>query len=98
MPLFDFSKIKRSQPKQASIPKLVIGINQVDNLADANHPWVDEINQPSVELEEVIQQRAEDIIKNANHDPGVYRSDVEMLKFCSEKVSEMQSKIESTWE
>ena len=41
---------------------------------------------------------AEDIIKNANSDPGVYNSDVEMLKFCSEKVSEMQSKIESTWE
>lgn len=41
---------------------------------------------------------AEDIIKNANHDPGIYDSDVEMLQFCSEKVTEMINKMNSTWE
>lgn len=81
MPLFDFSKIKRSQPKQASIPKLVIGINQVDNLADAEHPWVDEINQPSVELEEVIQQRAEDIIKKLSQ--GAHSASRDQIEYFS---------------
>ena len=41
---------------------------------------------------------AEDIIKNATSDPGVYNADVEMCKFCAEKAQEMINKMDSTWE
>lgn len=41
---------------------------------------------------------AEGIIKNANHDPGVYKSDLELLKFSSEKVQELIDKWNSAWE
>ena len=41
---------------------------------------------------------AENIIKNAYHDPGIYNSDLEMLKFCSQKVDEMLDKMQKTWE
>lgn len=44
---------------QTMIPKLVIGINQVDNLG----PWDDAINQPTDETEKIIKIRAKDIIQ-----------------------------------
>ena len=40
---------------------------------------------------------AEGIIKNANHDPGVYDSDLELLKFSCEKVQELIDKWDSAW-
>ncbi len=48
-------------PKKASIPKLVIGINQVDNLATKEAPWLTSVNLPSKELERIIEARIEDI-------------------------------------
>lgn len=48
-------------PKKAAIPKLVIGINQVDNLATKDAPWLTEINLPSPELEKIIKARIKDI-------------------------------------
>jgi predicted GTPase len=56
--------------KKPSIPKLVIGINQVDNLADKDAPWISEINLPSPELEKKIKARVEDIknkLSSGNH-------------------------------
>ena len=47
--------------RKSSIPKLVIGINQVDNLATKDAPWIPEINLPSPELEKIIEARIEDI-------------------------------------
>ena len=41
---------------------------------------------------------AEEIIRNATHDPGISDKDVEMLKFCSEKTQEMINKIDSVYE
>ena len=48
-------------PKKAAIPKLVIGINQVDNLATKEAPWLTEVNLPSPELEKIIKARIKDI-------------------------------------
>lgn len=48
-------------PKKTAIPKLVIGINQVDNLATPEAPWNSQINLPSPELEAKIKERIEDI-------------------------------------
>ena len=47
--------------RKSSIPKLVIGINQVDNLATKDAPWMPEVNLPSPELEKIIEARIEDI-------------------------------------
>lgn len=44
------------------------------------------------------EKDAKEIIANATHDPGVYESDIEMCKFCAEKVQEMIDKMNSTWE
>lgn len=44
---------------QTMIPKLVIGINQVDNLGE----WDDAINQPTDKTEKIIKLRAKDIIR-----------------------------------
>ena len=71
-----FEKILK--PKAATrnlgIPKLVIGINQVDNLGE----WDNAINQPTRETEEKIKARAEDIIEkltSGNH--GASRDQIE---------------------
>ena len=50
-------------PKKMSIPKLVIGINQVDNLATNDAPWLSSVNLPSPELEEIIKERIQDIVE-----------------------------------
>lgn len=52
---------QNAAPKKAAIPKLVIGINQVDNLATKDAPWLTEINLPSPELEKTIKARIKDI-------------------------------------
>lgn len=52
---------QHAAPKKAAIPKLVIGINQVDNLATKDAPWLTEINLPSPELEKIIKARIKDI-------------------------------------
>lgn len=52
---------QNAAPKNAAIPKLVIGINQVDNLATKDAPWLTEINLPSPELEKIIKARIKDI-------------------------------------
>ena len=40
---------------------MVIGINQVDNLATKEAPWLTSVNLPSKELERIIEARIEDI-------------------------------------
>lgn len=60
-----FDKL-RSKTKQKGIPKLVIGINQVDNLGE----WDNDINQPTPETEKKIEERVNDIIEkltSGNH-------------------------------
>ena len=57
-----FGKAK-TVPQKASIPKLVIGINQVDNLATKDAPWLSTVNLPSPELEKIIDNRIKDIIE-----------------------------------
>lgn len=52
---------QNAAPKKAAIPKLVIGINQVDNLATKDAPWITEVNLPSPELEKIIKARIKDI-------------------------------------
>ncbi len=47
--------------KKIGIPKLVIAINQVDNLATPEAPWLSEINLPSKALEKIIKERIADI-------------------------------------
>lgn len=57
-----FKNLKKSEKrvsKSKGIPKLVIGINQVDNLGD----WDNDINQPTPETETKIIARANDIIE-----------------------------------
>ena len=44
------------------------------------------------------EKDAEEIIANATNDPGVYESDIEMCKFCAEKVQEMIDKMNKAWE
>ena len=61
-----FDTIKKKGAKKNGIPKLVIGINQVDNLGD----WDNDINQPTPETETKIKERANDIIEkltSGNH-------------------------------
>ena len=78
-----FGGLQRPQTskKATRIPKLVIGINQVDNLADSAHPWIDEINQPSIELEEVIKTRVEDIISKLSQ--GSHSASREQIEYFS---------------
>ena len=60
-----FSSLKKKAPElgpQTMIPKLVIGINQVDNLG----PWDNVINQPTDATEKIILTRANDVIKKLN--------------------------------
>ncbi len=52
---------KTMAPRKSAIPKLVIAINQVDNLATKDAPWMPEVNLPSPELEKIIEARIEDI-------------------------------------
>lgn len=63
-----FSDVKKNSNSQKNkfeigpktmIPKLVIAINQVDNLGS----WDNTINQPTVNTEKVIEARAKDIIR-----------------------------------
>lgn len=65
MSIFDFLRSSEKSMKHG-IPKLVIGINQVDNLGD----WDKEINQPTPETEEKIKDRVADIVEkltSGNH-------------------------------
>lgn len=50
-----------TRPQKPAIPKLVIAINQVDNLATEDAPWISEINLPSRQLEKIIKARIDDI-------------------------------------
>ena len=72
------------KPKKQAIPKLVIAINQVDNLATPEAPWISEINLPSRQLEEIIQKRVEDIInklsKQRNIQSGLLTQNVLLLR------------------
>lgn len=54
-----FDALLKKEEKKNGIPKLVIGINQVDNLGE----WDNDINQPTPETEEKIKARANDIIE-----------------------------------
>ena len=68
-----FDKIKTGSKKNG-IPKLVSGINQVDNLGE----WDNDINQPTPETEAKIKERANDIIEkltSGNH--GASRDQIE---------------------
>lgn len=53
-----FKEILVPKKKNNGIPKLVIGINQVDNLGE----WDNDINQPTKETEKRIKERVNDII------------------------------------
>ena len=69
-----FDNLLKAKKKKNGIPKLVIGINQVDNLGE----WDNDINQPTPETEEKIKARAEDIIEkltSGNH--GASRDQIE---------------------
>ena len=69
-----FDNLLNGKKKKSGIPKLVIGINQVDNLGE----WDNDINQPTPETEAKIKARAEDIIKkltSGNH--GASRDQIE---------------------
>ena len=74
MNIFDKILKPKKATKNIGIPKLVIGINQVDNLGE----WDKDINQPTPETEEKIKARAEDIIEkltSGNH--GASRDQIE---------------------
>lgn len=65
MGIFDALR-KNQEKKQQGIPKLVIGINQVDNLGE----WDNDINQPTPETEEKIKAKVKDLIEkltSGNH-------------------------------
>lgn len=69
-----FDTLRKPTKKTNGIPKLVIGINQVDNLGE----WDKDINQPTVETEAKIKARVEDIIEkltSGNH--GASKDQVE---------------------
>lgn len=68
--LFEALVKKHLSPQKTPIPKLVIGINQVDNLATPSAPWLKEYNMPSVPLEKKIQKRVDDIIEKLTTGPN----------------------------
>ena len=58
---FNFQKLSglvKHPKKKNNIPKLVIGINQVDNLG----PWNDNTNLPTAETMAIINERVNDIV------------------------------------
>lgn len=69
------------KPKKTSIPKLVIAINQVDNLATPEAPWNSNINLPSPELEEIIKNRVEDIIAKLSE--GAHSASRDQIEYFS---------------
>ena len=75
-----FSSLKKKTPElgpKTMIPKLVIGINQVDNLG----PWDDVINQPTDATEKIIQLRANDVIKKLSS--GAHSASKEQIEYYS---------------
>lgn len=68
-------------PKAPSIPKLVIGINQVDNLATPDAPWNSTINLPSPELQKIIEARVEDI--KAKLSAGAHSASKDQIEYFS---------------
>lgn len=75
-----FSSLKKKTPElgpKTMIPKLVIGINQVDNLG----PWDDVINQPTKPTEKVIEQRAADVIKKLSS--GAHSASKDQIEYYS---------------
>ncbi len=71
----------RMTPKKASIPKLVIGINQVDNLATEKAPWLTKVNLPSPELEKIIEARINDIV--AKLSSGAHSASKDQIEYFS---------------
>lgn len=69
------------KPKKTSIPKLVIAINQVDNLATPEAPWNSKINLPSPQLEEIIKSRVEDIIAKLSE--GAHSASRDQIEYFS---------------
>lgn len=72
---------QNAAPKNAAIPKLVIGINQVDNLATKDAPWLTEINLPSPELEKIIKARIKDIRKKLS--AGAHSASKDQIEYFS---------------
>lgn len=68
--------IKRPQRK-TNIPKLVIGINAVDNLG----PWNDKMNLPTPETLAIINERVEDIAKKLSE--GAHSASREQIEYYS---------------
>lgn len=67
--------------KKTSIPKLVIGINQVDNLATADAPWLTTVNLPSSKLEKIIEARINDIV--AKLSSGAHSASRDQIEYFS---------------
>lgn len=75
-----FSSLKKKAPElgpKTMIPKLVIGINQVDNLG----PWDDAINQPTDATEKIILTRANDVIKKLSS--GAHSASKDQIEYYS---------------
>ncbi len=72
-----FDTLKKSKKGTKGIPKLVIGINQVDNLGE----WDNSINQPTPETEEKIKARANDIIEKLTS--GTHGASKEQIEYFS---------------
>lgn len=74
---------KKPVPQKKPIPKLVIAINQVDNLQDPSKGavWEPEINQPSVELEAIIKERVKDIVKQLS--AGAHSASKDQIEYYS---------------
>lgn len=69
-----FKSILGTKKKNNGIPKLVIGINQVDNLGE----WDNDINQPTEETEQKIKERVNDIISKLTlGDHGASKEQIE---------------------
>lgn len=75
-----FGKTKAA-PKKPSIPKLVIGINQVDNLATEDAKWLSSVNLPSKELDEIIQARIKDIVEKLSS--GAHSASEDQIEYFS---------------
>lgn len=72
---------EKPTPKKTSIPKLVIGINQVDNLATKDAPWLSSVNLPSQELEKIIKERIDDIVKKLSS--GAHSASEDQIEYFS---------------